>query len=118
MRIYVVSDLHLETGPSWSIPEQLPDFDVAVIAGDLHCPVARSIEQIASAPVLQGKPVVFVPGNHEFDGGVLQDVLADGLGRAVASNCFTGGQSPSTASASSALPSGPTTSLTEPPAPA
>ncbi len=84
MRLYVVSDLHLETVPSWSIPERLPDFDVAVIAGDLHCPVARSIEQIASDPVLQGKPVLFVPGNHEFDGGVLQDVLADGFELAAA----------------------------------
>ena len=82
MRLLVVSDLHLETSPAWSFPEDLASFDVAVLAGDIDCPLDRAIDPIAQSPCLTDKPVVVVPGNHEFDSGVFQDVLAEGEARA------------------------------------
>lgn len=78
MKLFVVSDLHFETGPAWAFPAQLPEFDVAILAGDIDCPLDRTIDRIAVTPCLTGKPVVLVPGNHEFDGGVFQDVLVKG----------------------------------------
>jgi len=84
MKLYIVSDLHFETAPAWSFPEDLPSFDVAVLAGDIDCPLDRAIDRIAQSPCLTDKPVVVVPGNHEFDGGVFQDVLAEGEARVAA----------------------------------
>lgn len=84
MKLYVLSDLHFETAPAWSFPAQPPEFDVAILAGDIDCPLDRTIDRIAATPCLTGKPVVLVPGNHEFDGGVFQDVLVDGEVKAAA----------------------------------
>jgi len=78
MDLYILSDLHFETAPAWSFPEDLPRFDVAILAGDIDRQLDRAIDRIAATPCLMGKPVVLVPGNHEFDGGIFQDVLADG----------------------------------------
>ena len=79
MRLYVTSDWHLEEQPLWTFPAEMPDFDVAVIAGDLERGIVAAIRQIRSAPALKDKPVVFVPGNHDFDEAVFQDVIAEGL---------------------------------------
>lgn len=67
MRLYVISDLHLEENPGWAFPSELPAYDVAVVAGDLHSPMTRSIAFAGTHPVLSQKPLIFVPGNHEFD---------------------------------------------------
>lgn len=84
MKVSLISDLHFETAPAWSFPENLPRFDVAILAGDIDCPLDRTIDRIAATPCLTGKPVVVVPGNHEFDGGVFQDVLVAGEVKAAA----------------------------------
>lgn len=84
MKLYVVSDLHFEASPSWDFPQTLPDFDVAVIAGDLDCPLERAVDRIAATSCFSGKPVILVPGNHEFDGSIFQDALATGAERAAA----------------------------------
>ena len=49
------------------MPERLPDFDVAVFAGDIDSPMTNSIRWLARQRdgVLGGKPVIFVMGNHE-----------------------------------------------------
>jgi hypothetical protein len=39
-------------------------FDVAVIAGDVHMPLVRALDWLASH--LAGVPVVYVAGNHCF----------------------------------------------------
>lgn len=79
MRLYITSDWHFEVSGLRSFPVELPAFDVAVVAGDVDRGIARSVKHLAEAPVLAGKPVIFVPGNHEFDEGIFQDVLAEGL---------------------------------------
>ena len=74
MKIQLLSDLHLETQPLWR-PTPAAGADVLVLAGDIgsyqaghHMPDAhfglRQFSPLHGWPV----PVVFVPGNHEYDG--------------------------------------------------
>lgn len=60
MRIHLLSDLHLETGP-YVIPEDL-EFDILVAAGDISDRPEQAIEFLKSV----GKPVVYVLGNHDY----------------------------------------------------
>ena len=65
MRILILSDLHLEFGNPYSPPS--PDlYDTVVLAGDIHRPGTRGIQW--ARDTFSGKPVVYVPGNHEFYG--------------------------------------------------
>jgi len=61
MKLNVLSDLHLSRGPL-AIPEN--DADLVVLAGDIARP--RGAVSWASG---FAKPVLYVPGNHEFYGG-------------------------------------------------
>ena len=62
MRLHVLSDLHLEHAP-FEIPEV--DADVVVLAGDV-APGTRGIEWMRRH--LDGRPILYVAGNHEFYG--------------------------------------------------
>jgi hypothetical protein len=61
VRIQLLSDLHLETEAFE--PEPNPGADVLVLAGDIDSSW-QALDRFAGWPV----PVVFVAGNHEFDG--------------------------------------------------
>ena len=61
MKLNILSDLHLSLG---ALDPPSTDADVVVLAGD----IARPEEAIAWADSLC-KPVLYVPGNHEFYGG-------------------------------------------------
>ncbi len=61
MKLHVVSDLHLEHDPDWRLPAT--DADVLVLAGDI-APGLRGL----GAFFKYGKPVLYVPGNHEYYG--------------------------------------------------
>ncbi|WP_375463802.1 metallophosphoesterase [uncultured Methylobacterium sp.] len=64
MRIFPISDLHLERRPLERIPLPARDFDVMVCAGDLF----EGHPERGLAALLhlsKGGPVVLVPGNHE-----------------------------------------------------
>lgn len=77
MRIQLLSDLHMEVHPHFQ-PEPAPDANVLVLAGDIgsyqngsllegeHFGLERfsPLPQYAHWPC----PVIFVPGNHEYDG--------------------------------------------------
>lgn len=80
MRLLVLSDLHLEFGP-FKFPAPVPEFDVAVFAGDMGKPitaaVAWMVQQEQLGP-LSGCRVVYVPGNHEFYGCEMKSSLAAG----------------------------------------
>ena len=67
MKLNVLSDLHLSLG-ALPLPEN--DADVVILAGD----VARPKEAIAWAAGF-AKPVLYVPGNHEFYGGSIEGTL-------------------------------------------
>jgi len=69
VKIRIHSDLHLEF-LDWAPPAV--EADVVVLAGDIH-KGARGIEWARRR--FPNTPVVYVPGNHEFYGGELHEVL-------------------------------------------
>jgi predicted phosphodiesterase len=84
-RLLVLSDLHTEFLQFWALPESLPDFDVCVLAGDIAGSPAKAIDFAATAPALAG-PLIFVPGNHEFYGGEIENRLRAGKEAATGTN--------------------------------
>ncbi len=56
----------------------MPDFDVAVFAGDIAETPREAIRILATATALAGRPVLYVPGNHEFFSGEMEARLAEG----------------------------------------
>lgn len=70
MRILYFSDLHNEhRDPDFRFPEIDVDFDVAVLAGDIDKPIDKALAWIAHERdhgALKKRPVIYVPGNHEF----------------------------------------------------
>ena len=83
MNIQLLSDLHLESNPHFK-PVPLPGADLLVLAGDIGSYQQGSLltslgiadfglARFSPLPVAQGgaawpTPVLFVPGNHEYDG--------------------------------------------------
>ena len=77
MKLQLLSDLHLESNPAF-VPEPAPDADLLVLAGDIGSYQGGSalvelndhdfglgrFSPLRGWPV----PVLFVPGNHEYDG--------------------------------------------------
>ena len=63
MKLHILSDLHLSCG-NLEIPRT--DADVVILAGD----IARPPDAVRWASGFD-KPVLYVPGNHEFYGGSL-----------------------------------------------
>lgn len=70
MRIQIISDLHLEFSP-YRI-RVMKNADVLVIAGDFT--VAKSLEKLEGFARSAEKPILFVAGNHEYYGGVVENV--------------------------------------------
>jgi predicted phosphodiesterase len=68
MKLNILSDLHLTVAP---LVHPRNDADVVILAGD----VARPHEAIAWAQAF-AKPVFYVPGNHEFYGGEIDETRA------------------------------------------
>lgn len=67
MRLHVLSDLHL--GLQGMLPPRV-EADVTILAGDILRPASAAMEWAASLE----RPVLYVPGNHEFYGGSLPNV--------------------------------------------
>ena len=83
MKIQLLSDLHLESNPDFQA-QPVPGADLLVLAGDIGSYQAGSqllarqeadfgLARFSPLPVSQGgagwpTPVIFVPGNHEYDG--------------------------------------------------
>ena len=68
MRIHILSDLHLDTGP---VELSSVDADVVVLAGDID----ERTHGVEWAREAFSQPVVYVPGNHEYYGGKLHHTL-------------------------------------------
>jgi Icc-related predicted phosphoesterase len=68
MRIWPLSDLHLETSPGWDLPpsSERPAFDVLVVVGDVIPRGERAVRWLLER--VSDKPVLFVMGNHESYG--------------------------------------------------
>jgi predicted phosphodiesterase len=69
MKLNILSDLHLSQG-ELPVPEN--DADLVVLAGD----IARPERAIGWASRI-AKPVLYVPGNHEFYGGSIEGTVAE-----------------------------------------
>lgn len=77
MRIQLLSDLHLEADPEFQ-PRPAPGADVLVLAGDIGSYQTGSLlrdsdfglARFSPLPQFAGwpTPVLFTPGNHEYDG--------------------------------------------------
>jgi predicted phosphodiesterase len=74
MNIQLLSDLHLESHPHF-VPEPAPGADLLVLAGDIGSYQSGSLLTdadfgLARFSPLNGwpTPVLFLPGNHEYDG--------------------------------------------------
>lgn len=66
MRIWVLSDLHVDIR-SWTPPSPVPEHDVLVVAGDVREGLSkRVLPWLARNFEGLGRPVVYVPGNHDF----------------------------------------------------
>lgn len=73
MKIQLLSDLHLEAHPQW-MTQRAPGADVLVLAGDIGSYQAGSLLDDADFGLRRFSPrhgwptpVLFVPGNHEYD---------------------------------------------------
>jgi len=67
MKLWIVSDLHVNHLP-W-VPNCVPEHDVLVVAGDVSDNGGRTLRELHALHRRTGKPVIFVPGNHDaFDG--------------------------------------------------
>lgn len=62
MRLYIISDVHLEFEP-FDIPRD--DVEIIVLAGDIGLGL-KGLEWAAST--FNDKPIIYVPGNHEYYG--------------------------------------------------
>jgi len=69
VKLHIVSDLHLEHDPDWRLPAT--EADVLILAGDI-APGLRGM----GAFYKYGKPVLYVPGNHEYYGENLPGLAA------------------------------------------
>jgi hypothetical protein len=68
VKLQLLSDLHLES-ESFD-PEPAPGAELLVLAGDIDAHWT-GLSRFAGWPV----PVIFVPGNHEFDGRAVEQVV-------------------------------------------
>ncbi len=69
MKLNILSDLHLDVAP-FVVPET--DADVVILAGDIGRP-----RDAAAWAMRLGKPVLYVPGNHEYYGDTLDGAVAE-----------------------------------------
>ncbi len=69
MKLNILSDLHLSQG---GLPVPGEGADLVILAGDIARP-ERAIGWASRIP----KPVLYVPGNHEFYGHSIEDALAE-----------------------------------------
>lgn len=82
MKLLILSDLHLEFAPFDPAPDLA--FDIVILAGDIHSPAKRAIQWAVKR--FPEKPVVYVPGNHEYYDGRLDITLSEARGEAESSN--------------------------------
>lgn len=74
LRLLVLSDLHLDLGASYAVPADCK-YDVVVLAGDINSPGHRAVRWARRSSTFGGRPVVLVPGNHEFYGSTFESQL-------------------------------------------
>lgn len=86
MKAWILSDIHLELSRLWTMPkpEERPDFDVLVVAGDLIPRMERGVRWLRET--VPNRPIIYVPGNHEFYGTDLDRTVEKARGLAAGTN--------------------------------
>lgn len=64
MKIWEFSDLHQEHEKNKWIPENIPDCDLIIAAGDIDVPLTNSLLWLDK--YFKGIKIIYVPGNHDF----------------------------------------------------
>jgi Icc-related predicted phosphoesterase len=64
MRLHIMSDLHLHSAPMAALPLC---GDVLILAGDVTDGIRSYLKPLVIEYLEAGLPVLYVPGNHEFD---------------------------------------------------
>ncbi len=86
MKIHLLSDLHQELAPEEPLKLPAVGADIIVLAGDIDNGV-RGVQWAAAEASRLAKPVVYVPGNHEYYGhsypGTLEAMRATAAGTGV-----------------------------------
>jgi Icc-related predicted phosphoesterase len=74
LRLWILSDLHLDLTRGWDLPagDARPDFDVLIVAGDLIPRMSRGVAWLRER--VPDRQVIYVAGNHEPYG---QDIDID-----------------------------------------
>lgn len=86
MKIWVLSDLHIELTSGWDLPgpAERPDFDVMVMAGDLVPAMERGVNWLRAR--VTDRPVIYIPGNHEAYGQDIDRTFENAKKSAAGSN--------------------------------
>jgi predicted phosphodiesterase len=68
VKLWIMSDIHTELTEGWDLPAPgaRPEFDVLVVAGDLVPKMERGVAWLCER--VTDRPIIYVPGNHEFYG--------------------------------------------------
>jgi predicted phosphodiesterase len=72
VRLWILSDLHIEQS-CWELPDPKPEFDVMIAAGDVHT-ASEAVRWLGDRA--DGRPVIYVPGNHEWYDRLLPEEAA------------------------------------------
>ena len=72
MKLWIMSDLHQNADDKQLLPEQKPEHDVLILAGDISPSI---VEARRYACTLTSKPSILVAGNHEFYGRCIDHEL-------------------------------------------
>jgi predicted phosphodiesterase len=83
MNAWLISDIHVESLRGWDLPSgsKRPDFDVLIVAGDLHTRFERGVAWLRDR--VPDKQVIYIAGNHEYWGSDI-DVTVEKARRAAA----------------------------------
>ena len=88
MRLWLLSDLHVELTRGWDLPsgDARPQFDVMVVAGDLIPRAERGVKWLRAR--VPDRPVIYIIGNHEAYGVDVDRTVEKAKEAAEGSNVF------------------------------
>ena len=72
MRLWVMSDLHVDRDVDFILPPTPPGADVLVISGDVADGWSATMRWLRETAVPRGLPMLFVAGNHDIFGADLR----------------------------------------------
>ncbi|MFK4500247.1 putative phosphodiesterase [Bradyrhizobium japonicum] len=86
MRLWILSDLHVELTRGWDLPadDARPQFDVLVVAGDLIPRAERGVKWLLER--VPDKPVIYISGNHEAYGADIDRTVEKAKAAAAGTN--------------------------------